>query len=287
MPKTVEDQISEMTDLITSDIQAPLNEPEPEPVSEPVPDSVPEPVPEPTPEPIPIPVPDSEPEPVPEPEPTPAPAPTPEPDEMTKLKTEIASLRTSIAELTKKPEPAPAPVKEPEPVPTPTPVEEIDFFKELDLDELTRDPAQFNKLLNTVLMKGVELAESHRMKGDETVLRSIPEIVKKNIETVALLKKLSDEFYDKNKDLVPWKKVVAAVMEEKLAENSDKTYEEVLDIVAPEARKRLALQIKAIDNNKDKLPRLPTKKGQPRQPNQPQTNSLLTELDEMDKSLEV
>ena len=279
-------ELDKMEESLTADEVIPEAEPEPELAPDPVVDPIADPEPEPAPVIDPALDPEPEPTPTPEPIPTPVPVPEPEPDQITQLKNDVAALRTSIAELTK-----PTPVKAPEPVPEPVPepTAEIDFFKELnlDLDELTRDPSQFNKLLNTVLMKGVELSESHRMKGDETVLRSIPEIVKKNIETVSLLKKLSDEFYDKNKDLVPWKKVVAAVMEEKIAENSDKTYEEVLTIVAPEVRKRLALQLKAVEDNKGKPPRLPNIKGQHRQSSQPKTNSLLTELDEMDKSLEV
>ena len=285
MSKEIEDQINLMEEALVADDKI-ETVPDPVPEPDPVPDPIPEPDPTPAPEPEPTPEPDPVPDPVPDPEPTPEPAPTPEPepDELTKIKAKNIELENELKALRKPPEPAPAPA----PVPTPDSdkVEEIDFLKDHDLDELTRDPAAFNKLLNAVLMKGVELGEGRSRKGDESVLRSMPEIVKKNIEIVTNLKKMSDQFYTDNKDLAPFKKVVAVVFEEKLAENSDKTYEEVLKDVGVEVRKRLELHKKAVVP-KDDPPRLPGKKGQQRQSIKPETNSLLAELNEMDKSLEV
>ena len=244
MSKEIEDQINSMEEALVADDKI-ETVPDPEPVVDPIVDPVPDPIVDP------VPVVDVVPDPVLDPVPTPdpvivpdpvvVPAPEPEPDELTKIKAKNIELENELKALRKPPEPAPVVVPAPAPAPTPDPdkVEEIDFLKDHDLDEVTRDPAAFNKLLNAVLMKGVELGEGRSRKGDESVLRSMPEIVKKNIEVVTNLKKMSDQFYTENKDLAPFKKVVAVVFEEKLAENSDKTYEEVLKDVGAEVRKRL------------------------------------------------
>jgi hypothetical protein len=75
----------------------------------------------------------------------------------------------------------------------------------------------------------------------EGVLTTIPDIVKYNIELMTTLNQAKDKFYDDNKDLVPFKGVVAAVFEEVAAKNSDKKIGEIMDLVAPEVRTRLQL----------------------------------------------
>jgi len=194
----------------------------------------------------------------------------------------IEELRKKIAELesAKKPSPqTPAPTTE-------APILEIDFIGDLDLDDLTRDPDEFNKLLNKIYKKGVEYAREEAKRYGETVIKSIPDIVKSNIVLANRLKQIHDKFYEENKDLVPWKKVVGAVFEELLAENPDKSYEELLPQVAAETRKRLELHKKAQPKpGKGRPPSLPRKKGGPRQTTKPDPNPLLQEIAEMDKAL--
>jgi len=171
---------------------------------------------------------------------------------------------------------------------TDAPTEDENFLDGLDLDDLTRDPELFNKLLNKVFKKGIEVANSSVRTGSEKILRSIPDIVKNNVALSASLKKASETFYDENKDLEPFKKVVAVVFEEVAAENPDKTYKEILNSVGAETRKRLNLQKQAVKPNEKTTPRLPKRKGQQqnqRQQNKPDANPLLNELADMDKSL--
>lgn len=207
-------------------------------------------------------------------------------DESANLKAELEILK---AENLKLKEVKPVEIKDKESTEV-KPIDEIseqDFIGDKDIDDLIRDPKEFNKVLNAVLMKGIEIGKDHNRRTAEGVIKSIPEITKKNVEIVINLKKLSDQFYEDNKDLASFKKVVSLIFEEKIAANPDKTYEEVLRDVAPEVRKRLELHQKTINDQKpnDQKPTLPRVKGQQRITNQPKTNAIESELSEMDKAL--
>ena len=223
----VKDEIDSMLDVFEGKVK---DEPEPEP--------------EPTPEP--------EPKADPEPEPEPEPEPTSEPDEKDRI---IEDLRSKLAEKeatpTKK-EPDPEPIKE-----DPIKFEDHDFIGDTDPEDIIRDKDAFNKLLNSVYTKGV--ADAKKM-STESVLLSIPDIVKSNIEIISTLKETSDKFYAENEDLVPFKRVVATVFEDIAAQNPGKKYTELMGLVGDETRKRLNLQ-KQATQKKDNSPKLPSKGG--------------------------
>lgn len=194
----------------------------------------------------------------------------------------IEDLRKQLAEKDKKDTTTKAPTTE-----APLVLDEHDFVGDSDLDELSRDPKKFNKLLNDIYQKAV--TDTRKVLG-EGVLRTIPDIVKTNITMMTNLKKVSDKFYKDNEDLEPFRKVVSAVFEDVAAENPDKRFDEILNDVAGESRKRLGLQRKAEntnkDKNKDKPPKLPRKKGKAgRATEKPNTEPLQDELDEMNKTL--
>lgn len=298
----VQDQLDQMVDMLkVSDeptVKVPDDPPEPEPAPEPKPEPAPTPDPEPSPEPEPEPTPEPEPEPTPEPEP--APEPKPEID-LEQLKKDNEELRKRIDDMSApKPEPTPAPEPTPEPEPKPLVLDEVDFVGDIDMDEVTRDPKEFNKLLNKVYVQGVDATKNALGEG---ILRDIPNIVKNTFTTVTTLKKASDDFYDKNKDLVPFKSVVSAVFEEAFAANPGKKYDEILSGdkdkgilgVGDEVRKRLELHRNAVNPNPkpdpeppdpNNPPKLPRKKGQPRKTSQqPNVDPLLADIDEMNKSL--
>ena len=196
---------------------------------------------------------------------------------------ELRSLREEIEELKKGSKSTKAPSTEAPS--TEQPIGEEDFIGEIDLDDLTRDPEQFNKVLNTIYKKAREAARGEIKGGIESVIRSIPDITKNTIAVQAQLTKARDDFYEENKDLLPWSKSVAAVMEEMIAENPDKRYDELLPDVATEVRKRLNLQKQVNKNDKDNPPPLPKKKGGQRQTHTPDLTPLDKEMDEMDKAL--
>jgi len=161
-----------------------------------------------------------------------------------------------------------------------------DFVGDLDIEDVMNDPAEFNKLLNKIYQQAV--TDTRKVLG-EGVLRSIPDIVRSNIITMANLQKASDQFYADNEDLRPFKKVVAAVFEELASENPDKRFDVIMKDVAPEVRKRLELHKQATkkdvgDGNKP--PRLPRKKGRSgRNQDKPNPSPLLNELEQMNKTL--
>jgi len=167
---------------------------------------------------------------------------------------------------------------------TDVPVSDEDFLGEVDLDELTRDPKLFNQLLNKVYRNAVKIARAEVKRGTETTVRAIPDIVKNNIALTTRLKKVHDEFYTENKDLVPWKTAVGTVMEEMMSADPSQTYKELLPKVADETRRRLALKKEAISKKEDP-PKLPRSKGGPRQNLKPETDALQKEMDEMDEAL--
>ena len=139
-------------------------------------------------------------------------------EESTKLREENALLEARIKKLEHPSTDAPgttAPSTE-------APIGEEDFVGDQDLDELTRDAGQLNKLLTHVFKKGIETVRSAIRQGDERVLLAVPEMTKKNIEIVSALKKASETFYDENKDLITFKKVVSLVFEKAVAKDSGK-----------------------------------------------------------------
>ena len=196
------------------------------------------------------------------------------------LRDTVARLESEVAEL-KRPKKVEPVIEEPS---VEVPINDEDFVGEIDLDELTRDSGQLNKVLNAMYKKAVETARSDIRKGNETILRSVPDIVKTSAVTIKALEKASEGFYNDNKDLQPFKKVVAAVFEELASENPDKTYTEILSGVGDETRKRLDLHKKAVVNERESPPPLPRKKGSmERSQTKPDTNPMLGELAEMDR----
>lgn len=158
--------------------------------------------------------------------------------------------------------------------------EEQNFLKDLDLEDVTRDPKEFNKLLNSIYQKAV--TDTQKTVSTE-VTQSIPDM----INVVSNLQKATDDFYNKNKDLEPFKKVVAHVFDDLITANPNKSYAKVMLDVAQETRKRLELP-KPTNKKVDKgtPPRLPSKKKKPgRTDHKPKPSSLEEGIDAMNTSL--
>ena len=173
----------------------------------------------------------------------------------------------------------------------PLKLEDQDFIGDQDIEDIIHDKDTFNKLLNSVYTKGVN--DSKKI-STEDILSSIPDIVKHNLNLLTLLKETSDKFYNDNKDLVPFKRVVAAVFEDIVAQNPDKKYTELMNLVAPEARKRLDLHKQVVRKEKNEKggekkgggPRLPEAKSNLKHSLQKSNpTSLESEISEMNKLL--
>ena len=226
--------------------------------------------------------PELEPEPEPEEPEEPAeelePEPEPEESELDERDQTIADLRAKLAEKESIKESA----TEPPATEAPLTFDDQNFLGELDLDDVISDPKAFNQLLNKLYQRAV--TDTRKVLG-EGILRSIPDIVKSNIVITNNLQKTSEQVFADNKDLKPFRKVVAAVFEEVYAKNPDKTYDEVLKEVADESRIRLDLHKKA-QPEKQSPPRLPRSKSRPGRPdNKPPLTGIENELEAMNKIL--
>jgi len=189
-----------------------------------------------------------------------------------------------IAELRKKLADKEDPELEPELVEEPLQFEPQLFIEEdEDLDDLVRDPEKLNKLFNNIYQRAV--TDTRKVLG-EGILRSIPDIVRASVDIMDKLKQMNTKFYTDNKDLEPFKKVVAAVFEEVATENPGKDMMKILPMVATESRKRLELHKQAVHTSDRGSPRLPRRKRRTMlSEDKPDTNPLLKELDEMSKIL--
>lgn len=233
------------------------------------------------------------PEPTEAPETSPAPTeppPTEPPDERDKL---VMDLRRRIEELEgerkKKEEEAPKPTKPP-PTESPLSFDEVAFLGDYDSEDLLRDPNLLNKLANEIYQRSV--TDARRILG-ESVLRSIPDLVKNNVTILAGLKEAADEFYARNEDLRPFKRTLAAVFEEVSSDNPGMKFDKLMDKVETVAREKLGLYKKAADKTEprsegvDNSPKLHGKRGGGKRqlPQNKKPNSILSEIDRMNESL--
>ena len=211
-----------------------------------------------------------------------------EEDELTKTKRELESLRAKFNEVHDKKETKPTTKAPSTKAPSTAAPQEVDFVGDIeDLEDLMRDPKEFNKLLNKVFQQGV--AKTKKELG-EGVLRSIPDIVKLNVSTVIALREANEKFYKANEDLQPYKKVVAAAYESVASEHPDWTVDKVLEETANTARK--TLELTSIANPKPdakgkKSPSLPPgSKGKQASRPKPKTSGLLAEIEAMNQDLD-
>lgn len=197
----------------------------------------------------------------------------------------IEDLRRQVEELSGK-KAAPkteAPKTEAPATQPPVSTEPQDFIGDADVEELIHDKESLNKLLNAVYQKALN---DSKVGLGESVLRSIPDIVRTNITLVTKLNEIKNQFYEDNKDLVPFPKVVGAVMEELVSANPGKKYEEIMSGLGEEVRKRLGLQKKAAPKQGDPPPKLHGNKNKgPRGGGKPNLDKMQQELDEMNESI--
>jgi hypothetical protein len=190
----------------------------------------------------------------------------------------IEELRAKISELSTpvKPTEVKPPVESPK-------IEDQDFVKDFDMDEVTRDPLEFNKVLNKVYQKASNDVQTR-------FAAELPGIISHHIAVVQNMEATRRSFYEANKDLEPFGNVVAVVFEELAKANAEKPYGDVIKLVAPEVRKRLKLPEPSVQKGEvksgPKPPNLPRKDGKAgnltvAKPN----NSTQSEIEEMNKSL--
>ena len=201
--------------------------------------------------------------------------PVEEPTEFQKLYDKITELESRLKEKDETPSTT---------VPsTEAPINVEDFLGEVDLDELTMNKDALNAILNKVYIAARKEARKEAITERQGILRDIPSIVKNNIEIVTSLKKASEDFYENNPDLVPFKKVVSTVFDEIVGKDPNRSYQEILKEIGPEVRKRLDLKKEAIKQSG--YPKLPSKKNALRTKTKQDVDPFLNEISEMDNAL--
>ncbi len=209
-----------------------------------------------------------------EPQPT-----TPDPeDKFESLKREHEEFKLKLDEiLNRKPE-------EKKEVVVPEQITEQDFLEGEDIDNIINDSSAFNKLLNKVFLKGVEIAN----KRQEEIKNTLPETIRNNVVSIEKIRDASNKFYNENKDLVPFKKAVATVYNELAEENPTWDMNKLLKESEVETRKRL--NIVKPDNSKstekNDVPSLPRKRSQPRStPSTKPIDPLVSDIEAMNAVL--
>ena len=193
----------------------------------------------------------------------------------------ISSLRAQVDALSKPKEPEKE--KEEEIKVEDLTIPEQDFVGDLDVDEVVRDPKSLNTLLNKVYSKA---AKDVAKLVAESTIKSIPEIVRKNIEVVNNLKAMHDKFYTNNPQLAGFKKAVAAVFSDIQSSNQSKSYDELLTLTAAETYKRLGLKKEAIEKAKlSAVPKLPSKSGGAKSAPAKAAKGVESDIEEMLKSV--
>lgn len=203
-------------------------------------------------------------------------------DEIVKLRAENLNLKTENEGLKKIKEKATPKTSPPH---TEPPIEEADFLGDVeDVEDLINDKKKLNTLLNTVYKRGVETAAKRHGKPPEIS----PEMLRSSVESVIEIQKATNEFYTKNKDLEPFKKVVSTVFGELTQQHSDWKPEKLLDETGTETRRRLGLKPSASaqpnkgDKSKVKPPVLPPgSKGSRQSRQKPEPSQMQKEIDEM------
>jgi hypothetical protein len=206
--------------------------------------------------------------------------------ELERVKRENDELRVELADERKKKPATKAPgTSAPT---TDAPLQDIDFVgEEEDWDDISNDPKKVNKLLNKVYQSGVQSAVDRLASTNQT--QDIPGQVQKNLDIMLAMREANESFYADNKDLQPFKKVVATVYSELADAHPDWTVKKCLEETGVEARNRLELKpAKTPPGKKQKrkanLP--PGTKGGRHSKQKPQNTGLQSEIDAMNADLD-
>lgn len=130
------------------------------------------------------------------------------------------------------------------------PVGEVDFIGESGLDEVLDSKDSVNKLLNKVLSAGVN-------QGVQQTLRSLPKIIKTQVDLYTTMSEAASEFYGKNEDLKGFKKAMGVVTSEVASQHPEYEPVKLFEEAGKETRKRLQLP----EKGKKAAKKEPKKKG--------------------------
>jgi len=201
-----------------------------------------------------------------------------EEDELTKAKRRIAELEALMSGTKIKGASTDTPTtKAPT---TDAPIEDVDFVGDMDMEDLTSDPKVFNKVLNMVYKKGVELGRNLK----EDVLLSIPNVIKHSVSQQTAMQRAAESFYERNPDLntPDRKRIVGMKAEQIIAEHPEYTLDELFEETEKSVRELLNLKKSATTPDKKSKPSFGKKtKGKAKPKPREKLTELQKEIEEM------
>lgn len=255
MPQTVEDQLAQEFAQVTGDTSVVVP-----PVAETPPVVEPTPVAEPSAATTPTettPVAPVQPTTTPEPVVPPVQQPTEQPlDELAQLRADNEALRQSLAEIARgfKPQIYP-PTQETQTIPQqtqttvptqtptqPTPPTQLSTQRVFSYDPINPLTAEeLDELIDKpeLIVKAINDARINALTQVETVL---PYLIESTVNRQILINKTVTDFYDTNRDLIPYSEFFQAELAKVEMGNRDKTYREIFDLAAKETRTKLRLK---------------------------------------------
>lgn len=145
---------------------------------------------------------------------------------------ELEEYRKRLNDMAKLAMQAPQPItqqQETQPTPPAQQPDDITLTQE-EYDEAINSPAGFSKIMDKV-----------RQRARVELLREIPQIVEKQVSAQLGLKLAVQQFYDLNKDLVPFRSVVALKVRELEMQHPDWGYDKIFQSLGKEVRTYLRL----------------------------------------------
>jgi hypothetical protein len=149
-----------------------------------------------------------------------------EPDDEEDKDALIASLREQLARRAGEEEEEEVPTEEPE---------EFSILGDADLDDILDSPDAFNRVMGTAF-------ENFGNVMMKKFLMSIPKVVMQQVRHQSVVQKAVNAFYEENDDLLPYRKLVGATVNEVVSENPDWKMDKVFEESAIRSRKALGLR---------------------------------------------
>lgn len=86
-----------------------------------------------------------------------------------------------------------------------------------------------------------ELIEVAVNRAIEKMSLLLPTVVAQLLQEKVIMRKMADEFYNKHKEFIEHKKVVASVIEQIESQNPGLQYSQILDKSVPEIKERISI----------------------------------------------
>jgi hypothetical protein len=121
----------------------------------------------------------------------------------------------------------------------------VDFIGETELDEALESKENLNKLLNKVVEASVQ-------QGVQQTLRSLPKIIKTQVDTYTSMAEASSEFYKNNPDLAKFKPAMGVVAAELTSQHPEWEPAKLYEETGKELRDRLSIPVSKEESKPEK-----------------------------------